>query len=66
VLDDVEVRRVGWPSQNSKLLLDKALLHYVGRMYSRVVLLKNGVCWFHAIIFEGRKNIVIEDGEVEF
>jgi len=40
VLDDVVVRRVGWPLKNSKLLLGKPLLYDVYSMNLRVVFLK--------------------------
>jgi hypothetical protein len=48
VLDDVEVRRVGWPLKNNKLLLGKRLLYDVCCMNPRVVLLKDRFRRIHA------------------
>ena len=43
VLDDVEVRRVGWPLKNSKLLLGKPLLYDVSSMNLRSCLSEGSI-----------------------
>lgn len=48
VFDNVDVRRVDWPLENSELLLGKPLLYNVCCMHSRIVLLKDRFRGIHA------------------